>query len=103
MTLVIYSLHILAGIVSSITRFGLLVGIIFVCVMRIDVYSVPEWITSVYYFDSFKKAYYSIIIIQNMHNHPMLVTFNEILFSITTRVQSDKRDLSDNEREEINR
>lgn len=80
---------ILAGIVSAITRFGILTGVLFLAVMRIDVYSMPDWIVKLLYLDSFNRAYYATILIQHMHNNPIVITFYELMYINTTKVNSN--------------
>lgn len=81
---------IVAGIVSALTRFGILTGVLFVSVMRIDVNSMPEWFTNIMYLDNFNKSYYASILTQHIHNNPIMMTFKELLFMITKPVNSDK-------------
>ena len=83
-------LAILAGIVSAITRFGILCGVLFLSIMRIDVNGAPEWFSNILYLDSFNKAYYASILVQHTHNNPIVITFYSLLFKITLPVNSNK-------------
>jgi hypothetical protein len=93
---------ILAGIVAAISRFGILCGILFVSVMRIDVNSMPEWITQFMYLDNFNKSYYGSILVQHCQNNPVMITFYELMFLVTKPVNSDKN-LEEEEKLKANR
>ena len=96
------NLAILAGIVTAIKRFAILVGIMFVALVRIDVNSMPVWISKIIYLDSFNKGYYASIMIQHSHNNPIIVTFYNLIFAITEPVNSDENLLED-EKDNLNR
>jgi hypothetical protein len=81
---------ILAGIVSSISRFGILWGVLFLSIMRIDVTALPEWMANVIYIDMFNKSYYASILMQHIHNNPIVTTFYHLCFLWTKPVNSDK-------------
>ena len=95
------NIAILAGMITAIKRFAILFGVMFVSLIRIDVNSMPMWISKIIYLDSFNKGYYASILIQHTHNNPILVTFYNLIFSIARPVNSDSA-LSDEERTKIN-
>ena len=82
-------LAILAGIVSAISRFGVLCIVLLISILRIDVSSSPEWFSNYFYLDNFNKAYYASILIQHTHNNPILITFTSMLYKITLPVNSN--------------
>ena len=83
-------LAILAGIVSAITRFGILCAVLFISIMRIDVNGAPDWFSNIIYLDLFNKAYYASILVQHTHNNPIMITFYTLLFKVTSPVNSNK-------------
>ena len=99
---ILLQVAILAGIVSALTRFGILCIVLFISVLRIDVPAVPSWALNFIYLDSFNKAFYGSILMQHNHNNPIMITFYELMFLITRPVDSDKK-MEGEERKRINR
>jgi hypothetical protein len=93
---------ILAGIVSAFTRFGILCGVLFISIIRIDVNAAPEWFTNITYQDTFNKAYYGSILVQHYQNNPIMITYYELMFLITKPVNSNTN-LSQEDKKQINK
>lgn len=53
---ILLNITILAGLVMALKRFGILFGILFVSLFRIDVNSMPTWISRYLYLDTFNKG-----------------------------------------------
>ena len=96
------NIAILAGMITAIKRFAILFGVLFVSLVRIDVNSMPVWISKIIYLDSFNKGYFASILVQHTHNNPILVTFYNLIFRITRPVNSAPS-FSEEERTSINR
>ena len=93
---------ILAGIVSAITRFGILCFVLFISIIRIDLPAIPEWFINILYLDNFNKAFYASILIQHYQNNPIMISFYELMYLVTKPVNSDKT-IDEEDKRRINR
>ena len=100
--IILLQLSIISGLFSSILRFIKLICISFVSIMKINVNSMPYWLSESMHIDSFNNAYYASIMVQHTHNNPVVITFHNILYMTSKPVNSDK-ELSENQRVELNR
>jgi hypothetical protein len=82
------NIAILAGIFSAVKRFAVLIGVLFASLVRIDVNSMPQWISRIIYLDTFNKGYFASILVQHTHNNPIIITFYNLMFAITKPVNS---------------
>ena len=98
---ILLQLSIISGIFSSILRFVKLIWISFISIMKINVNSMPYWLSESMHIDSFNNAYYASIMIQHTHNNPVVITFHNLLFMVTTPVKSSNNFYSEKDKKEL--
>lgn len=72
-------LTISAGITAGIVRFILAIVISILGLAIITEPALPGWVSKVLFLDVATKAYYGFVYMHHIHNHPILITFVDIL------------------------
>ena len=74
-----FFLGITAGIAAALTRFIMLVVVSCFTIARLDQSLLAQWVLKYINLDAGNKAYLATIFTYHLHNHPIMITFSNIL------------------------
>jgi len=72
-------LAILGGLLSALSRIILLFVMSMIGLAQLDQSLFPEWINDMIYLDGANKTYLSMVLMYHYHNHPITVTYLNLL------------------------